>query len=94
MVPSKSKSPRDSNVSWGVVLFLIFAVVLVVFVVQNMGNVPITFLSWEGSIPLPLVVALTALLAIIADEIVGTLRRRRRRIRRADKDELERYRSN
>lgn len=92
LLPPKSKPPRGSGVSWGVAIFLIFALVIVVFVVQNTANVPVKFLSWEGTFPLPLLIVVTALLAIIADEIVGVIRRRRRRIRFAEREELKRYR--
>jgi uncharacterized integral membrane protein len=92
LVPSKSKSTGGSSVSWGVAVFLLFALIIVVFVVQNTANVPVKFLSWEGSFPLPLLVVVTALLAIVADEIVGVIRRRRRRTRLAEREELKRYR--
>jgi uncharacterized integral membrane protein len=92
LVPPQAKVSGGSGLSWGVALFLIFALLIVVFVVQNTANVPVKFLSWEGSFPLPLLVVVTALLAIVADEIVGLIRRRRRRTRLAEREELERYR--
>lgn len=85
--------PRnDSGLSWGLGLFLLFSVLFVVFVVQNANDVPVRFLNWEGNFPLPLILVITALLAVIADEIVGLMRRRRKRRRQAEKEELERYR--
>jgi uncharacterized integral membrane protein len=92
-VPAKPKSSGDgSGLSWGVVVFLICALLFVVFVVQNMSDVPIKLFGWTTTLPLPLVIVVTALLAVVADEIVGVVRRRRRRARQAEKDELNRYR--
>ncbi len=82
----------DSGLSFGLVIFLLLAAVFVVFAVQNAASVPIRFLSFEGSFPLPLILVITALLAVVADEIVGLLRRQRRRRRLAEREELERYR--
>lgn len=82
----------DSGLSWGLAIFLVFAVLFVVFVVQNSDNVPVRFLNWEGTFPLPLILVITAILAVVADEIFGLIRRRRRRHLLAEKEELERFR--
>ena len=37
-------------------------------------------------------VVVTAFWAVVADKIISAVRRRRKRIRRAEKEELERYR--
>jgi uncharacterized integral membrane protein len=78
--------------SWGLGIFLVLALVVVVFVVQNSGNVAVQFLNWEGSFPLPLIIMVTVLVSVVADEVLGLTRRRRRRRLRAERAELERYR--
>jgi uncharacterized integral membrane protein len=90
--PSSPPPPSDSGLSFGLAFFLLFAVGFVVFVVQNSGPVEVRFLAWEGSFPLPLILVVTALLAVLADQVLGAVRRRRRRRRLADQQELERYR--
>lgn len=82
----------DTGLSWGLAIFLVFAIMFVVFVVQNSDNVPVRFLNWEGTFPLPLILVITAILAVVADEIFGLTRRRRRRHRLAEREELERFR--
>lgn len=91
--PSPPASRRgDSGISIGLVLFLLFTALFVVFVVQNSDSVPVKFLNWEGRFPLPLILVVTALVAVMADELFGLIRRRRRRQRLAEREELERYR--
>ncbi|MDP3984000.1 MAG: LapA family protein [Acidimicrobiia bacterium] len=90
--PPAAPPTGDSGLSWGVAVFLLFSLLFVVFVVQNSNDVPVRFVNWEGTFPLPLILVVTALLAVVADEVFGLLRRRRRRRRLAEKEELARYR--
>lgn len=90
--PSTARRRGDSGLSFGVAIFLLFALVFVVFVVQNSNSVPVRFINWEGSFPLPFLLVITALLSVVTDEVFGLMRRRRRRRRMAEKEELERYR--
>ena len=93
LAPTKPKASGDGGgLSWGVVVFLICALLFVVFVVQNVDDVPIKLFGWETTLPLALVIVMTAVLSVVADEIVGVVRRRRRRARQAERDELHRYR--
>jgi uncharacterized integral membrane protein len=85
-------SGRDSGFSWSLALFLLIGLGFVVFAVQNMTDVPVKFLSFEFTVALPLLIVITALIAVIADEVVGLIRRRRRRRRMAEREELKRYR--
>lgn len=82
----------DAGFSWSLALFLLIGLGFVVFAVQNMTDVPVKFLSFDFTVALPLLIVITALIAVIADEIVGLIRRRRRRRRVAEREELKRYR--
>jgi len=82
-----------SDFSWSLAVFLLIGLGFVVFAVQNTDNVNLRFLSWDFTVALPLLLVVTALIAVIADEIVGLIRRRRRRQRTAEREELKRYRS-
>lgn len=90
--PARPGGDRDSGLSWGLVIFVLASLVLVVFIVQNSDAVLVKFLNWEGQFPLSLIMVVIALLAVIADEVVGVMRRRRRRRRIAEREELERFR--
>jgi lipopolysaccharide assembly protein A len=90
--PSPTAS-SDSGLSWSLALFLLTSLVFVVFIVQNSDAVLVKFLNWEGNFSLSLVLVITALLAVIADEVFGVMRRRRHRRRMSEREELKRFRS-
>lgn len=88
--PEKAKG--GSDFSWSLAVFLLIGLGFVVFAVQNAIDVPVEFLTVDFTVSLPLLLVVTALIAVIADEIVGLIRRRRRRLRMAEREELKRYR--
>jgi uncharacterized integral membrane protein len=87
------RASSDSGLSWGLALFLLGSLVFVVFIVQNSDSVLVKFLNWEGRFSLSLILVITALVAVIADEVFGVLRRRRHRRRTEEREELKRFRS-
>jgi uncharacterized integral membrane protein len=91
-IPEPAAPASGGGFSWGLVVFFLFAAAFVVFVVQNPDSIEIRFLGWSGQFPLPLLLVVTALIAVLADEVIGVARRRRRRRRLQEKAELERYR--
>jgi uncharacterized integral membrane protein len=93
LVQKAEKTKRDSDFSWSLAGFLLIGLGFVVFAVQNAVDVPVEFFTWDFTVSLPLLLVVTALIAVIADEIVGLIRRRRRRQRIAEREELKRYRS-
>jgi len=92
LAPATNRKRSDSGFSWGLAVFLVAAIVFVVFVVQNTTDVPVQLFGAEYIVPLPILLVTTALIAVVADEIFGWARRRRRRRRLADREELGRYR--
>lgn len=90
--PAPPRADRDSGLSWGLAVFLLASLVFVTFVVQNSEAVPVTFLNFEGRFSLSLVLVVTALVAVVADEVFGVMRRRRRRRLNEDREELARFR--
>ncbi|HUP17282.1 MAG TPA: lipopolysaccharide assembly protein LapA domain-containing protein [Acidimicrobiia bacterium] len=92
LVQKSEKAKGGSDFSWSLAVFLLIGLGFVVFAVQNTDNVNLRFLRWEFTVALPLLLVVTALIAVIADEIVGLIRRRRRRQRMAEREELKRYR--
>lgn len=84
---------RGTGFYIGLLALLLFAVVLLVLSVQNTQNVTIDFLGWNFTIPLFGVAIGAALIAIVIDELVGLVWRRRRRSRLAERAELESLRA-
>lgn len=83
----------DGGIPWGLGLFLVVTILLVIFAVQNTQDVDLQFLGWEVRSPLVVIIVVVAAVAVILDEIFGGVLRRRRRRRRAEKEELKRLRS-
>ncbi|MCA1736479.1 MAG: hypothetical protein LC739_10310, partial [Actinobacteria bacterium] len=84
LAPSTTRQRPDSGFSWGLAVFLVAAIVFVVFVVQNPTDVPVELFGANYTVPLPILLLTTALIAVVADEIFGWARRRRRQRRLAD----------
>lgn len=77
----------------GVVAILLFALALLVLAVQNTQEVDIDFFGLEFTVPLFAVAIGAAILAVILDELIGLVWRRRRRTRLAERAELGRLRA-
>ncbi len=72
---------RSSIAVGALIRFAVIAVVLaavVIFVLQNLNNVPVDFLSWSFEAPLVLLLVGAGLFAVALSSIVGFVRSRRR----------------
>lgn len=97
--PDETDGPREESgrdagpgVPWGLAGFLLSVILLVVFVVQNVQEVALRFLGWEGEYPLSLIIIVVIAISVLLDEFLGAALRRRRRTRKAEKEELRRLR--
>lgn len=82
-----------TEIPFGLIVFLIIAVLLVIFTVQNSSeDVTLKFLPWEGQYPLALIIIGVVAVTVILDEVFGLFLRQRRRRRLAEKQELQRLR--
>ena len=90
--PAPVSRRSGADFSWSLAIFLLIGLGFVVFAVQNTRDVDVEFLRWNFTVSLPLLLVVTALIAVIADEIIGLIRRRKRRTRLAEREELKRYR--
>lgn len=80
------------GVPWRLALFLILAIVIVVFAVQNTQAVELHFLGWNWDLPLVIIILMAVVVTIILDQILTGLVTRRRRRRRIEREELRRLR--
>ena len=92
VVEAPSRVVDRPGVPWGLAGFLLGVVLLVIFVVQNVQEVALRFLGWEGEYPLSLIIIVVIAISVLLDEFLGAALRRRRRRRKAEKEELRRLR--
>lgn len=90
--PEPPPPPVDAGIPWGLIFFLILSVLMAIFAVQNTQDVELGFLTWSGEFPLIMIIVGVFVTAVILDEILGTILRRRRRTRKMEKQELQRLR--
>jgi uncharacterized integral membrane protein len=75
---------RTSGAWTAVIVAAVVLVLLVVFIVQNTQDVHISFLGWDGTVPLAVALLIAAVAGVVLTAVVGTLRiwQLRRRVRR------------
>lgn len=71
-----------AGIPWGAIFLSIWAVILIVFSVQNAEDTTVEFLAWDWQMPVALVVMITALVTLILTGLGSAFYRRRRRQRR------------
>jgi uncharacterized integral membrane protein len=67
------------GIAWGVVFLLVWAILLIVFSVQNAHDATVDFLVWSWSMPVALLTLITALVTLVITWIGSAFYRRRRR---------------
>jgi uncharacterized integral membrane protein len=77
---------------WGLIVGVLLAVAVVILAAQNTGRTTISFLGWDFSTPLIVLILGALLVGVVVDEIFGLVYRKRRRRTLSDRDELERLR--
>ncbi len=81
--PEAAPDRARPGVPWGAIVLLIWAVALIIFSVQNAESTTVEFLAWDWSMPVALLVMITALVTLFVTAIGAAVYRRRRR-RRAE----------
>lgn len=84
---------RGTGFYVGLVAILLFALALLVLAVQNTQEVDVDFLGFTFTVPLFAVAIGAAILAVVLDELIGLVWRRRRRTRLEERAELDRLRA-
>lgn len=79
------REEESEGIPWGVLLLLIWAVLLIIFSVQNADSASVSFLGWSWEMPVALLVMVTALVTLVLAAIGSVFYRRKRRRRRETK---------
>lgn len=80
-LPPATEDERE-GVPWGAILLLLWAVLLIIFSVQNADDTTVDFLAWSWTMPVALLVMITALATLVITGIGFAFYRRKRRKRR------------
>jgi len=83
-----------SRIRWGLVSFIVLAIVVIILAAQNTQEVELKALGWTAQAPLVVIILVTVLVTVILDELVGLILRSRKKKRLAERAELERLRRN
>ena len=83
---------RGSGIMWSGFALIVSMAVLVIIAFQNTQDVEFNFLWFDVAIPLIVILAITAGIAVVATETIGFVWRHRRRRARRERDELKRLR--
>lgn len=77
---------------WGLIVGVVLAVAVIILAAQNTETATISFLGWDFSTPLIVLILGSLLIGIVLDELFGLVYRRRRRRTLRDEDQLKRLR--
>lgn len=81
-----------TGVFWGLILGLVLALAVIILAAQNTGAVTISFLAWDFSTSLIVVILGSILIGIVLAELFGLVYRKRRRQTLRDREALKRLR--
>lgn len=85
----EQKPQTSEGIPWGAILLLFWAVVLIIFSVQNAEDTSVDLLWWTWEMPVAVLVMVTALITLVVAVIGSAIYRRRRRKQREMKAALK-----
>lgn len=91
-VPEPERVFVGTGLFWGLIVGVILGLAVVILAAQNTTNVTVSFLGWDFSTPLIVLILGTFLIGIILDELFGLVYRKRRRRTLREREELKRLR--
>jgi uncharacterized integral membrane protein len=91
--PEQHRVFAGTGISWAFIFGVLLTVAIIVLAIQNTDAVPVTLYFWKTSAPLIIVMVVTGLAAILIDELIGMIIRRRKRKVLAEREELKRLRA-
>jgi uncharacterized integral membrane protein len=91
--PEQHRVFAGTGISWAFIFGVLLTAAIIVLAVQNTDTVPVKLYFWETTAPLIIVMLVTALAAILIDELIGMIIRRRKRKVLAEREELKRLRA-
>ena len=75
---------------WGLIVGVVLAVGVLILAAQNTASITVSFMAWDFSTPLIVLILGALLIGVVFDELFGLFYRTRRRRTQRDRDHLER----
>ncbi|HEX2405148.1 MAG TPA: lipopolysaccharide assembly protein LapA domain-containing protein [Acidimicrobiia bacterium] len=75
---------------WGLIIGVVLAIGVLILAAQNTGSITVTFMAWDFSTPLIVLILGAILIGVVFDELFGLFYRTRRRRTQRDRDHLQR----
>lgn len=77
---------------WGLIAGVILALIVLILAAQNTDTITVSFLGWDFSTPLIVLILGAVLIGVVVTELFGLVYRKRRRRTLNERDELQRLR--
>jgi uncharacterized integral membrane protein len=90
--PTRERVFVGTGLFWGLIAGVILALVVIVLAAQNTGTITVSFLGWDSSTPLIVLILGALLIGVVVAELFGLVYRKRRRRTLNERDELQRLR--
>jgi uncharacterized integral membrane protein len=88
--PTKERVFVGTGLFWGLIIGVVLAIGVLILAAQNTGSITVTFMAWDFSTPLIVLILGAILIGVVFDEVFGLLYRTRRRRTQRDRDHLAR----
>jgi uncharacterized integral membrane protein len=75
---------------WGLIIGVVLAIGVLILAAQNTASITVTFMAWEFSTPLIVLILGAILIGVVFAELFGLFYRTRRRRTQRDRDHLQR----
>jgi uncharacterized integral membrane protein len=88
--PTRERVFVGTGLFWGLIVGVILALVVIILAAQNTGTTTVSFLGWDFSTPLIVLILGALLIGVVVAELFGLVYRKRRRRTLRERDELQR----
>jgi uncharacterized integral membrane protein len=75
---------------WGLIIGVVLAIGVLILAAQNTDSITVTFMAWDFSTPLIVLILGALLIGVVFAELFGLFYRTKRRRTQRDRDHLER----
>ncbi len=75
---------------WGLIIGVVLAIGVLILAAQNTASITVTFMAWDFSTPLIVLILGAILIGVVFAELFGLFYRTKRRRTQRDRDHLER----